>query len=469
MLGATVNGAALLVVKATRVGSETAIARIGRLIRDAQMGKSEVQRLADRISAVFVPVVFAISVLTFAAWMLTSHGSATAFSAAVSVLIIACPCALGLATPMALMVGTGKAAQSGIIIRGVEALERAKGINTIVLDKTGTVTTGEMQVAEATVWFPGRSAHRVDAPSLEAHSLEAHSLETQVLGAVAAVEGGTDHPIAKAVARWTAGKVPTLRVEDLEAHAGRGVSGVVDGRLVVVGSARFVEEQGIPLAGLAEAIERSLAAAQTVVVGAVFDSGPAQSGAEMPDASAMALVAFAVADAPKEGAAESIAQLKKLGLTPVMVTGDRPEVARRIAEAVGIDEVNAEVLPAEKVEAVKALQAGGAVVAMAGDGINDAAALVQADLGIAMGTGADVAIEASDLTIVSGDLGLVADAIRIARRTLAVIQGNLFWAFAYNVAAIPLAALGYLNPAIAGAAMAMSSLFVVSNSLRLRK
>ncbi|WP_405084816.1 heavy metal translocating P-type ATPase [Microbispora sp. NBC_01389] len=434
--GATVNAGGRLVVRATRVGSGTQLAQMARLVEEAQTGKAQVQRLADRVSGVFVPIVIALSVATLGYWLGTGEGAGAAFTAAVAVLIIACPCALGLATPTALLVGTGRGAQLGILIKGPEVLESTRAIDTIVLDKTGTVTEGRMTLA---------GVHLADG--------EDHD---EVLRLAGALEHGSEHPIAQAIARGAAERVGVLPPpEDFANVEGLGVQGIVDGHAVLVGRPRLLEEwsQHLP-----EELEKRLgeeqAAGRTAV--AVGWDGRARA-------------VLVVADVVKPTSADAVAELRALGLTPVLLTGDNEAVARTVAAEVGIDEVIAEVLPAGKVDVVKRLQAEGRTVAMVGDGVNDAAALAQADLGLAMGTGTDVAIEAADLTLVRGDLRVAADAIRLSRRTLRTIKGNLFWAFAYNVAALPLAAAGLLNPMIAGAAMAFSSVFVVSNSLRLRR
>ncbi|NUT12854.1 MAG: heavy metal translocating P-type ATPase, partial [Nonomuraea sp.] len=430
--GATVNAGGRLVVRATRVGADTQLARMARLVEEAQTGKAEVQRLADRVSGIFVPIVIALAVGTLGFWLGTGNGAGAAFTAAVAVLIIACPCALGLATPTALLVGTGRGAQLGILIKGPEVLESTRRIDTIVLDKTGTVTEGRMTLVGV-------------------HLAEGESRE-EVLRLAGAIEHASEHPIAQAIAK-EAGSTAT--VEDFANVEGLGVQGIVDGHAVLVGRPRLLAEwsQHLPVE-LAETLEAEQAKGRTVV--AVGWDGRARA-------------LLTVADVVKPTSKEAIGRLKALGLTPVLLTGDNDAVARQVAAEVGIDEVIAEVLPADKVDVVKRLQSEGKVVAMAGDGVNDAAALAQADLGLAMGTGTDAAIEASDLTLVRGDLLVAADAIRLSRRTLGTIKGNLFWAFAYNVAALPLAALGLLNPMIAGAAMAFSSVFVVSNSLRLRR
>jgi Cu+-exporting ATPase len=439
VVGATVNAGGRLVVRATRVGSDTQLAQMARLVEQAQNGKAEVQRLADRISAIFVPIVIGLALVTLAAWLVAGAAPAAAFTAAVAVLIIACPCALGLATPTALLVGTGRGAQLGILIKGPQVLESTRRVDTIVLDKTGTITTGRMSVA-AVVPADGVAAD-------------------EVLRLIGALEHASEHPIGQAVARHAADTVGDLpAVGGFASAGGHGVSGVVDGHAVVAGREAWLAQQWAMAApaGLRRAADDAEADGQTPVwVGW--------------DAQVRAVVV--VADAIKATSADAIAQLGALGLRPMLLTGDNVRAARAVAGQVGIDatDVFAEVLPAGKLDVVRRLQDGGAVVAMVGDGVNDAAALAQADLGLAMGTGTDVAIEASDLTLVRGDLRTAPDAIRLARATLRTIKGNLFWAFAYNVAAIPLAALGLLNPLIAAAAMAFSSLFVVSNSLRLRR
>ncbi|MET8484615.1 heavy metal translocating P-type ATPase [Streptomyces tendae] len=427
--GATVNAGGRLVVEATRVGADTQLARMAKLVEDAQSGKAEVQRLADRISGVFVPVVLVIAVATFGGWLGATGDTVAAFTAAVAVLIIACPCALGLATPTALLVGTGRGAQLGILIKGPEVLESTRRVDTVVLDKTGTVTTGRMTLHEV-------------------YAAEGTG-EEELLRLAGAVEHASEHPVARAVAAGAEERLGTLPgVEGFENVPGRGVRGRVAGREVAVG--RLFD--AVP-PEVSRAVDEAEQRGRTAVL--VGWDGEAHG-------------VVAVADAVRETSAEAVAGLRRLGLTPVLLTGDNRRVAESVAAAVGIDEVIAEVLPEDKVAVVERLRAEGRTVAMVGDGVNDAAALATADLGLAMGTGTDAAIEAGDLTLVRGDLRVAADAIRLSRRTLATIKGNLVWAFGYNVAALPLAAAGLLNPMIAGAAMAFSSVFVVTNSLRLR-
>jgi Cu+-exporting ATPase len=435
--GATVNSHGRLVVRATRVGAETKLAQIAALVERAQTGKAAVQRLADRISAVFVPVVIALAAGTFAVWLLTGAPAATALTAAIAVVIIACPCALGLATPTALMVGTGRGAQLGLLIRGPEVLESTRRIDTIVLDKTGTVTEGRMALARV---VPAEGEDK-----------------DEVLRLAGALEDASEHPIAAAIATAARDRLGVLpAVEDFANTQGRGVRGRIEGRTVLAGRAAWLAGQGTPELPpeLAEARDAAEAEGRTVV----FTAWEGQVRA-----------ALVVADTVKPTSAQAVADLKALGLTSVLLTGDNTAAARAVAAEVGIEQVIAEVHPEDKVAEIQRLQAQGRAVAMVGDGVNDAAALAQADLGLAMGTGTDAAIAASDLTLVRGDLRAAADAIRLARRTLRTIKANLFWAFVYNVAALPLAALGLLNPMIAGGTMAFSSVFVVTNSLRLRR
>ncbi|MDT4926493.1 MAG: P-type Cu+ transporter [Pseudonocardiales bacterium] len=433
VVGATVNVGGRLVVRATRVGADTQLAQMARLVEQAQNGKAAVQRLADRVSAVFVPTVIGLAAATFALWLALGGGAHAAFTAAVAVLIIACPCALGLATPTALMVGTGRGAQLGILIKGPEILESTRLVDTVVLDKTGTVTTGAMTL------------HGVTAAAPE-----------EVLRIAGALEAASEHPVAAAIAtaaRSTFGDLPA--VEQFTSTPGLGVSGVVEGRAVLVGRRALLEQWALHAdATTSAALDEAESAGRTAVL--VAWDGEIRG-------------VLAVGDTVKATSATGVRRLRALGLHPVLLTGDNRRSAQAIAAEVGIVDVVAEVLPAGKVDEVRRLQSEGRVVAMVGDGVNDAAALAVADLGIAMGTGTDAAIEASDLTLVRSDLNAAVDAIRLSRATLRTIQGNLFWAFAYNVAALPLAAFGLLNPLIAGAAMAFSSIFVVTNSLRLRR
>jgi Cu+-exporting ATPase len=438
VVGGTVNAGGRLVVRATKVGADTQLARMAALVEQAQAGKAEVQRLADRVSSVFVPVVLGVALLTLATWLLVGRPVEFAVTAAVAVLVIACPCALGLATPTALLVGTGRGAQLGILVKGPEVLESTRRVDTIVLDKTGTVTTGRLALVDVVT---ADGVGRAD-----------------LLRVAGAAENSSEHPVAAAIVRGAGAEVGELpEVVDFRNREGLGVTARLDGREVVVGRPRLLAEHDVELPeDLRAAVEAAERAGRTVVAVAV-------------DGKAHGLLA--VTDAVKPTSAAAVRELRALGLRPVLLTGDNAVVARAVAAEVGIDaaDVVADVLPSEKVDAVRALQAQGRVVAMVGDGVNDAPALAAADLGLAMGTGSDVAIEAGDLTLVRGDLLVAADAIRLSRRTLAVIRGNLFWAFAYNVAGLPLAALGLLNPMLAGAAMAFSSVFVVTNSLRLKR
>jgi Cu+-exporting ATPase len=434
--GATVNAGGRLVVRATKVGADTALAQIARLVEDAQTGKAAVQRLADRISGVFVPVVIGLAIATLGFWLGTGESATFAFTAAVAVLIIACPCALGLATPTALMVGTGRGAQLGLLIKGPEVLESTRRVDTVVLDKTGTVTTGKMSLVEVAV---------VDGVG-----------KAEALRLVGALENASEHPIAQAIANAAAeaqGVLPA--VESFTNREGLGVEGIVDGHALVVGRRALLADWAMHLPAGLDAARRAAEARGQTAIAAGWDG--------------QATAVFVVADTVKDTSADAVASLKALGLRPVLLTGDNETTAKAVAAEVGIDEVIAEVLPSEKADVVRRLQAEGRVVAMVGDGVNDAPALAQADLGLSIGTGTDVAIEASDLTLVSGDLRAAADAIRLSRATLRTIKQNLAWAFGYNVAAIPLAAIGLLNPVIAGAAMAFSSVSVVLNALRLRR
>jgi len=418
VVGATVNAGGRLIVRATRIGADTALAQMARLVREAQSGKAPVQRLADRVSSVFVPTVGILSVLTFVAWLVSGSALTTAFTAGVAVLIVACPCALGLATPTALLVGTGRGAQLGILIRGPQVLESTRRVDTVVLDKTGTVTTGELTVVSVST-----------APTVE---------RAELLRLAGAVEHASEHPVARAVV--AAAPSPLPEVEDFQAEPGLGARGVVEGRLVLVGRSALLLSHGV----------------------STVDSDGVQVAWD-----GQWRGTITVEDAVKPTSAAAVRRLKSLGLRPILLTGDSATVARSVAAEVGIADVSAEVLPAGKVDAVKRLQADGHVVAMVGDGVNDAAALAAADLGIAMGSGTDVAIEASDLTIVGTDLRGAADAVALSRATLRTIKLNLVWAFGYNAAMIPLAAAGLVTPVLAGGAMAVSSLFVVGNSLRL--
>ena len=433
--GATVNAGGRLVVRATRVGSDTQLAQMAKLVEDAQTGKAEVQRLADRISGIFVPIVIVVAFITLGAWLGGGFPVAAAFTAAVAVLVIACPCALGLATPTALLVGTGRGAQMGVLIKGPEVLESTRKVDTVVLDKTGTVTSGKMTLTDV-----------ITEPGVD---------RAELLRFAGALEDSSEHPIAQAIAKGATqevGQLPTP--EDFANVEGKGVQGIVEGTPVVVGRESLLADWSQKLSPeVARAKAQAEGEGKTVV--AIGWDGAARG-------------ILVVADTVKPTSAEAIRGLKEIGLTPVLLTGDNEAVARQIASEVGIDEVIAEVLPKDKVDVVTRLQEEGKIVAMVGDGVNDAPALAQADLGLAMGTGTDVAIEASDITLVRGDLRAAVDAIRLSRKTLSTIKTNLFWAFAYNTAAIPVAALGMLNPMLAGAAMAFSSVFVVGNSLRLR-
>ena len=437
--GATINVGGRLVVTITRVGADTELARMGRLIEDAQTGKAEVQRLADRVSGVFVPIVIGLAVLAFVGWLVLGGSLTAAFTAAVATLIIACPCALGLATPTALLVGTGRGSQLGILIGGPQVLERTHAVDTIVLDKTGTVTTGAMALRSV-----------VAAPDADVDP-------DAVLRLAAAVEDGSEHPVGRAVIAGARDRgIATAEASQFTATPGAGVQAVVDGDVVLVGTARWLAESWS--ISLPEALSTALSEAES-------DGGTAVVVAR----NGAALGVVVVGDTVKPEAADAVRRFVELGLRPVLLTGDNEGAAHAVAASVGIDEVHARATPASKLETVRRLQAEGRSVAMVGDGVNDAAALAAADLGIAMGAGTDAAIAASDITVVSGRLTVVADAVRLSRATLRTIKGNLFWAFAYNVAAIPLAMAGLLNPVLAGAAMAFSSVFVVTNSLRLRR
>ena len=436
--GATVNAGGRLVVRATRVGADTALAQIGRMVEEAQTGKAEVQRLADRVSAIFVPVVIALAFATLGFWITAAatDNATTAFTAAVAVLIIACPCALGLATPTALMVGTGRGAQLGILIKGPEVLESTRKIDTVVLDKTGTVTTGKMALVDVIV--------------------TGDTTVEQALFLAGSLEDASEHPIAQAIAAGATNRGIDLAPVDSFANTeGLGVQGIVHGHAVVAGRERFLADWSLQLDDTLRAARDAAEADGRTPIYVGWDG--------------QARAVLVVSDTIKATSAEAIAGMRHLGLRPVLLTGDNKRAAQAVADQIGITEVIAEVLPADKVDVIRRLQGEGRVVAMIGDGVNDAAALAQADLGLAMGTGTDVAIEASDITLVRGDLRAAVDAIRLSRRTLATIKANLFWAFAYNVAALPLAAAGLLNPMLAGLAMAFSSVFVVSNSLRLRR
>jgi Cu+-exporting ATPase len=436
--GATVNAGGRLIVRATHVGTDTQLARMARMVEDAQSGKAQVQRLADKVAGVFVPIVIGLALLTLVIWLVIGSGAATAFGAAVAVLIIACPCALGLATPTALLVGTGRGAQMGVLIKGPEVLESARRIDTIVLDKTGTLTTGTMTLQDV-----------VPAPGEEAD---------EVLRRAGALEDTSEHPIARAIATAARERLgdsaDPAQITDAQNLAGRGVRGTLEGTKLLIGRPSLLQEEGMALPdALASALEEAEQQGRTAIT--IGWDGQVRG-------------LLTVADALRPTSAQAVAELRELGLTPVLLTGDSRAVAEQVAAEVGIDEVIAGVFPEDKVATVQRLQQQGRKVAMVGDGVNDAPALATADLGMAIGTGTDVAIEAADVTLVRDDLRAAVDAVRLSRRTLRTIHGNLFWAFAYNTAAIPLAALGLLNPMLAGAAMAFSSVFVVSNSLRLR-
>jgi Cu+-exporting ATPase len=433
--GATINAGGRLIVRATKIGADTALAQIARLVTEAQTGKAPVQRLADRISGIFVPTVFTIAISTLAFWLAAGQSPTFAFTSAVAVLIIACPCALGLATPTALMVGTGRGAQLGLLIKGPEILESTRRIDTIVLDKTGTVTTGQMALVDIAV------ADGVD--------------RDEALRLVGALEDASEHPIARAIAAAAKAQSPLPRVDGFTNHEGLGVEGIVDGHAIVAGRPALLADWAMHLPPELDRARRAAEARGQTAIAVGWHGRPT--------------AIFVVADTVKPTSTKAIARLKALGLRTVLLTGDNTTTAQAVAAEVGIDEVIAEVMPADKADVIRRLQAEGRVVAMAGDGVNDAPALAQADLGLSIGTGTDVAIEASDLTLVSGDLGGAASAIRLSRATLRTIKQNLGWAFGYNIAAVPLAAIGLLNPVIASAAMAFSSLSVVSNALRLRR
>jgi P-type Cu+ transporter len=422
-------------MRATRVGGDTALAQIARLVTEAQTGKAPVQRLADRVSGVFVPVVFAIAIGTLAFWLGAGQSATFAFTSAVAVLIIACPCALGLATPTALMVGTGRGAQLGLLIKGPEILESTRRIDTIVLDKTGTVTTGQMSLVDVTV------VEGID--------------RDEALRLVGALENASEHPIAQAIATAARAAGPLADVAGFANREGLGVEGIVDGHALVVGRPALLADWSMHLPAELDEARRAAESHGRTAIAAGWEG--------------RARAIFVVADTVKPTSAQAIAELRALGLRPVLLTGDNEATARAVAAEVGIDEVIAEVMPSDKADVIRRLQSEGRVVAMAGDGVNDAPALAQADLGLSIGTGTDVAIEASDLTLVTGDLRASADAIRLSRATLRTIKQNLGWAFGYNLAALPLAAIGLLNPVIASAAMAFSSLSVVANALRLRR
>jgi Cu+-exporting ATPase len=442
VVGATINAGGRLIVETTRVGADTELARLGRLVEEAQTGKAEVQRLADRVSAIFVPIVIVLAIGTLITWLLLGADTNIAFSAAVATLIIACPCALGLATPTALLVGTGRGSRMGILIRGPQVLENTRRIDTVVLDKTGTITTGQMSLESVTV---------ADGGGVTA------TAESRVLQFAAALEKGSEHPIARAILDAAEARdIPLAEAESFTAVPGKGVHALIDGSLTLAGTASWLEESWaltLP-AELAAAVAAGEAAGHTTV--AVAWDGLVRG-------------VITVGDTIRPTSAEAISKLTALGLTPVLLTGDNAGAAASVAAAVGIADVRSGVTPEGKLAVIRELQQGGRVVAMVGDGVNDAAGLAAADLGVAMGTGTDAAIAASDITVMASDLLVVADAIRLSRATLGTIKGNLFWAFAYNVAAIPIAMLGLLNPLVAGAAMAFSSVFVVTNSLRLRR